>query len=238
MSAADQRIDPDFAAAYDAVRQRLAAEPLADHSTVAVTACPGWSVHDVVAHLAGLCEDWVGQRFDGYASDGWTATQVARFADRPMDEIFAAWSAAAVAFADLPEDTFVGRPARWAFGDAVVHEADLRGVTGLGRVPEEAVLLSLPGAIARWRGVLQEANAPTLLVRAPGGHEWWLGPRDAARDEAAVVVETPVYELFRALAGRRSTEQVREWTWSADPQAILDSGLAYPFSWATHPLVD
>jgi uncharacterized protein (TIGR03083 family) len=229
---------PDYAAAYDAVRSRLMAAPLTAHRASAVPSCPGWTVHEVVAHLAGLCQDWVRERFDGYASDPWTANQIARFADRSMDDMFDAWSEAADAFARLPDNTFLGSPPRWAFGDAVVHEADLRGATGLGRVPEDAVLLSVRGAVARWRDVLLTATAPSLLIRSREGHQWRLADREAAPGDEAAEVETSLYEVFRALAGRRSPDQVCAWDWSGDPQAFLDIGLPYPFRWASRPIVD
>ena len=57
-------------------------------------------------------------------------------------------------------------------------------------------------------------------------------------DTEAVVVTTTAYDLLRALAGRRSEDQVREWDWSADPTPYLHAGLAYPFHWAELSIVD
>jgi hypothetical protein len=73
------QVVPD-ADAYVAVHARLG-ELL--HGCVGdeyVPTCPGWTVRDVVAHLAGLCEDWVQGRLAGYASEAWTANQVERLA--------------------------------------------------------------------------------------------------------------------------------------------------------------
>ena len=129
----------------------------------------------------------------------------------------------------------MGPPARWAFGDAVCHEADLRGGLGTSRVPEADVLLGLRGFIGRWRQVLATAGAPTLLIQAPGARDWWLGVPD---DPGAVVVTVDAYDVFRALAGRRSQDQVSAWEWSSDPTPFLRAGLAYPFRWADRDLVD
>ena len=102
-------------------------------------------------------------------------------------------------------------------------------------MPDEAVRAALKGAISRWRQVLRDARTPTLLVRAVDAREWWLGePADAD----AVVVETAAYEVFRALAGRRSANQVRQWQWSADPSAYIAAGLPYPFHWASDDVVE
>lgn len=221
--------------AYLAVKRRVAGLASEADASDTVPATPDWNVHDVVAHLTGLCEDWVAHRLDGYASEQWTAAQVARFASCSVPELLERWDVAAESFVALPEDAVMGPPARWAFGDAVTHEADLRGALRRGRVPQDAVALALKGSIARWRQLLADANAPTLLLRSLDLREWWLG---TPGEPDAVVVEAPAYEVFRALAGRRSEDQVRSWHWSDDSYAYLKLGLPYPFSWAGSPITD
>jgi uncharacterized protein (TIGR03083 family) len=215
--------------AYLAVRERLTETVAHTDGKAWVPTCPDWRVRDVVAHLAGLCEDWVCHRLDGYASASWTAAQVARFSGCSLSEILDRWEAASTSFAALDNDAIMGPPARWAFGDAVTHEADVRGAIGAGPVPHDAVLLGLKGSVARWRHLLAEAGAPTLLLRASDGRDWWLGVPD---DPEVVVVEAPTYEVFRGLTGRRSQDQLRAWSWSGDASQYLDIGLPYPFRWA------
>ena len=65
--------------------------------------------------------------------------------------------------------------------------------------------------------------------------EWWLGTHD---DPDAVIVDVDAYDLFRALAGRRSAAQVRAWSWSADPTPYIDAGIGYPFAWASEDIGD
>ena len=192
-------------------------------------------MHDVLAHLTGLCEDWVNHRLDRYASGQWTADQVSRHRRSTCGEILQAWGDTMRQFGTLG-DPFLGLPpARWAFGDAVVHEADVRGALGAGRVPDDAVLLSLGDSMARWEQVLSRASGPTLRVQSPEGSSWWVGTRD---DPNAILVDAPVYELFRGVGGRRSLDQVVAWNWAADPEPILSLGLPYPFRWASHALFD
>jgi len=222
-------------AAYEAIRARLDDLLRGSAGADAVPSCPAWSVRDVVAHLTGLCEDWVSNRLLGYASDEWTAAQVARFEGRTLDEILDAWAACAPAFAALPDDELMGPPARWAFGDAVTHEADIRAAVGASRSPEDTVRGSLKVAIPRWRAALAEAKVPTLLARVRGAREWWLGEHD---DPDAVVVDVDAYDLFRALAGRRSAGQVRAWGWTRDPTPYIEAGIGFPFVWATDDIVD
>src|SRR5262249_26531200 len=138
-------------------------------------------------------------------------------------------------FVTLGDDPVIGPPARWAFGDGVTHEADLRGALVAGRVPAAVVEVALKGAISRWRQVLHDATAPTLHIQVVDSRDWWLGSPD---DPHAMVVQTSAYELFRALAGRRSVDQIRAWKWSSDPDVCLTAGPPYPFSWATRPLHD
>ena len=160
---------------YAALYQRLSSLVDADHCHAPVPACPGCRVHDVIAHLAGLCEDWVNHRLDGYASPAWTANQVKRHAHRPCAKIFDVWAEAIRSFA-LLDETFLGRsPARWAFGDAVIHEADVRGTLAAGRVPDDAVLMGLKGTIARWRETLgKSVHRPFISARPMRGIGGWV----------------------------------------------------------------
>ena len=221
--------------AYDAVRRRL--EPLLSVTDPrhAVPACPGWSVGDVLAHLVGLCEDWVEGRFDGYASDEWTAAHLERHRGESSASLLERWRATMRAFAAVDESPLGASPARWAFGDAVVHEADLRGATSSGRVPDDAVELGLQGALVRWQGVLRQAGLGPVRVVLHEGRGLWTGaPGHGIENEVGV----DAYEVFRGLAGRRSVAQVAEWSWSEDPGPYLAAGPPYPFRWARIPIVD
>jgi uncharacterized protein (TIGR03083 family) len=226
----------EFLDAYAGVRLRFR-ELLRDRDGAPpIPACPGWSSRDLLAHLVGLCEDWVDGRLDGYASAAWTADQLGRYTNLTTTDLLDRWDGAATAFAKLGDDPQLGPPARWAFGDAVIHEADARGALAAGRVPPDAVMLALQGTIGRWRQTIAPIDPPTtLIVRPPDAREWKLGPPN---DNEPVIVKPSAYELFRALAGRRTLDQVRGWDWSADPEPFLSLGLPYPFTWAETPLAD
>jgi uncharacterized protein (TIGR03083 family) len=227
----------DQAAAYQDVRLRITDLVVrhSDRLEETVPACPGWTARQLVAHLVGLARDLVDGNVDGWATDRWTAAHVARFASRSGADLVAAWSdlaegvGAAADFGDVPAVAF-------AFGDAVVHEADLRAVLEPGsRVPEDSVIVALSAGIARWRSVLSSAALPALRLDVPGARSWWFGDRSDVR---AVVVEAPAYEAFRALYGRRSEAQVASWHWSGPSGPYLAAGLPFPFRWADAALVD
>ena len=225
----------DYLAAYTAIHQRIGKIIAIDTCHLSVPACPGWRVRDVLAHLSGLCEDWVDKRLDAYASEGWTAAQVARYPNRSCAQILDLWANSLTSFGHLHEPFLGSPPARWAFGDAVVHEADIRGAVGRGRVPDGAVTLALAGMMVRWHNdVLNRAGVPALHVQSEY-QDWWLGNPD---DPHAVIVEAPLYEVFRALAGRRNADQMRAWRWSSDPEPYIAAGLPYPFGWSTSDLSD
>lgn len=221
--------------AYLAVRERLVPLLRRSDAEAPIPACPAWRVRDLAAHLTGLCEDWVEGRLDGYASEAWTAAQVERFRNCTVDEILQRWDDSAARFIQLEDDPVMGPPARWASGDAIIHEADLRGAIGAERVPHDAVLLALKSSIGRWRESLGSRDVPSLHVETLDARDWWLG--DPA-DTTSVSVRTSTYEVFRALAGRRNEAQVRAWDWSGDPGPYIDSGLPYPFRWSAEGLKD
>jgi Mycothiol maleylpyruvate isomerase N-terminal domain len=63
---------------YEGGRRRIV-ELVADlddrSAATPVSACPEWSVHDVIAHLAGVCADIMAGNVAGAATDPWTAAQ-------------------------------------------------------------------------------------------------------------------------------------------------------------------
>jgi uncharacterized protein (TIGR03083 family) len=207
-----------------------------------VPACPGWAVRDVLSHLLGVCEDWQRGRFDRYASEAWTAAHVARHEGAAPGELLDAWGRCLEGFAAVTSSPFGGTPGRWAFGDAIIHEADLRGALGIGPMPEEPLHLALVGMMARWHDLLRQATCLRIQVRSADGGEWLVGTADTAGTDAdaraVLELEVTAHELFRGLAGRRTREQVRAWRWSDDPEPVLEAGLPYPFRWASLPLED
>ena len=222
--------------AYDAVRLRLERVVSVADPRQAVPACPGWSVGDVLAHLVGLCEDWVEGRFDGYASEAWTSAHLVRHRGESCTSLLERWRATMKAFAAIDDSPLGATPARWAFGDAVVHEADLRSATTSGRVPEAAVELGVDRA--RWRAGRRRCGRwgwVGVRVVLPDGRELRTGPPEHDVD---IEVAVHPYEVFRGLAGRRSAAQVAGWSWSGDPGPYLAAGPPYPFRWARTPIVD
>lgn len=225
---------------------------------VATPACPGWSVHDVVAHLAGVADDITAGRLDGVATDRWTAAQVEPRRDVATIEVLAEWQTVTTSFAGAL-DTFPGWFGAQAVMDLTVHEQDVRGALGVPGYRDSAGLATGLDMLlcAVLHPVACSLGLPALEVRA-GADSWTLGgepsvdrmdgdpvaaalmagsrPRHAILPEATLAA-TP-YELFRAATGRRSEAQIRGYEWSVDPTPYLELFSCGPFAVRETDLVE
>jgi uncharacterized protein (TIGR03083 family) len=242
----------DLAGAYADARRRLQqlVAGLDDTGLMApVPACPDWTVRDIVAHLAGIAEEVVsGTYFAGAADawndaglaaqrDQWTASQVRSRRDRPMSVMLAEWADAAAALEPILAGAVPRPPGSPAWlpsapvADLAVHLHDVRGAIGQpGDRDAPATGLGLR-IYARWLGErLDQASLPALRLRA-GEPEWVEGS-----GQPAVALAAEPFELFRAISGRRSVDQVRALAWDSDPEPFLDVLSPYPMPAA--PLVE
>jgi len=218
----------EVGAAYAGCRARVAelAKGLDEaRAQTLVPACPEWSVHDVVAHLAGVVDDALAGRLEGVATEPWTAAQVQARRTRPIADILAEWEETAPAFEELLDA--IGAPGRQAVTDAVTHEQDIRGALGVpGAKNADAVRIGVgflaPALVdgAARRGV-------SLHLRSHDGLEFGAKP-------AQVVLTGASFDLLRAMTGRRSADQVREMLWDGDVEKVLPVFTFGPFRPATN----
>lgn len=189
----------DLGALYANARRRIAALVGAEgvDPQLAVPATPGWSVHDVVAHLTGVAADAVSGNMDGAPGEAWTAAQVARGRGRSIADLLAEWDTCASGLEAVLSGPGGGM-ASAAVMDVHTHEADLRHALGL--------TLELPADMVSWAGAsLREAFAKQV----------------ARAGLPAVEVSMSDVEWFRARLGRRTAAEVRSLPWSADPSPYL-----------------
>src|SRR4051812_4652480 len=92
-----------------------------------VPATPGWTVHDVFAHLAAIPTDGLAGRIDGVPSDEFTAGQVAARKDHSIEELLAEWMPNVAAMCEGARAGLV--PPNLAV-DALTHEQDILGALG------------------------------------------------------------------------------------------------------------
>lgn len=188
-----------------------------------VPACPSWTVRDVVAHVAANASDVLAGRLTGPPSDEFTADQVAARRHLSMTELLATWADDSRGIEDLMRQ--LGRPMAILVADLVTHEHDIRGALSDADARDtEAVRLALDLGLEGLGARVSDAGLPALRVRADGSEEV-CGP-----GEPAVHLEAPAYELWRALFGRRTDDQIRAYEWQGDPAPYLPlfSGLPKP----------
>jgi uncharacterized protein (TIGR03083 family) len=202
---------PDLAAMYRDSRQRLTGLVAGlDEAQLGtpVPACPGWSVADVIGHLAAIPEDALAGRLTGPPSEAETAGQVARFRGQPIARTLSGWTDLAPRFEEIVA----------AFGvvpaviDVASHEQDIRAAVGQPGARDTEVIREM----ARW--LVARLRTPVPLRITVGDTRFHVGPAG----EPALELTTTWYEAFRWRMGRRSRSQLAALDWSGDPSPVLD----------------
>lgn len=198
---------------YRGARQRLSelvlAHPEADGEPVPAT--PGWSIHDVVAHVTGVAEDLAGGwRPTGGPTDEWTAGHVARGRGVPTTGLLEKWAAVSPAIEDLVDGKQLWAPVI----DAGSHEHDVRGALG-DREARDSELVITAAAF-----LLEGMKVPEPLVVRTERLRTSLGPETGQQEPTTLTTTT--FEAFRWRMGRRSLGQLAAMDWSGDPAPYLD----------------
>ena len=224
----------EVGAAYASCRGRIGAlvRAAGDNTVKASTvpACPEWSAHDVVAHLAGVVSDALAGNLDGVATDPWTAAQVEARRDRPVDEVLDEWDTGAATFESVLDA--VGDPGRQAVLDVVTHEHDIRGALGAaGARDSDAVRIGLGFVAPRFVDAAAAQHGLSVRIVADDGD----GTSFGAVDAPFTLTAAP-FELVRALTGRRSVEQLAEMKWEGDCSVVIPAFTYGPFAPAAVPI--
>lgn len=195
--------------AYAGVRERVTALVRAtgdDRLQQPSPATPGWTAHDVLAHLVGVTEDVVEGRLDGIATDPWTQAQVDRWRDRDASALLAAWDEYGPKF-EAMMDSVPGEMAGQAVFDAFTHEQDLRCALGRrGGRDSDAMTIS-------WSWILDArtragATAVRFVTEA--------GEAVAGAGEPVATVRASRFDLLRAFSGRRTASEIAAFGWDGE----------------------
>jgi len=196
-------------------------------SQIAVQACPGWSVKDVMAHVSGLVAETLAGVALPRGSDEATARQVNDRANLSLAQICAEWVGNAHSFAGFGNEdpTYVAALA----SDLVVHTIDIG--EALDRpisIDSEAVQL----VASRYGTSLQQRAADadctlTLLFDDMSrgenpGNDAGAGPSND--DGLTLTLRCSSLDFLRAVTGRRSGAHVRAMDWTGDPRVLLANG--------------
>lgn len=181
-----------------------------------VPATPSWTVHDVLAHLAAIPTDALAGRLGGVPTPEETGKQVDDRRDRSIAELLEEWQEGIDPMLEGARAGLV--PAPLAI-DAVTHEQDIRGALHAAHLDDDGALrFAVTGYTISVGRRLKEADLPPLRLRDPArGFD-----AVARRGEPTATVAASEFELFRAMAGRRSRAQVAAFDWSEDPAPYLD----------------
>jgi uncharacterized protein (TIGR03083 family) len=206
----------------------------------AVPACPRWTVRDVIAHLAGTCADILSGNIEGVTTQAWADAQVGERRHRPMAPLLEEWSRVAPPLEAAAERFPAPLPTLWVL-DLTAHEHDVRGALGLpGARDTRALHMAVdflvrkglhPGLQGRGLGPLRVETADMSWI-VGGEHDAACvddGHGDAASFRLSISAAQPplgtlrvgIYDLFRALTGRRSTHQISTFGWTTDPAPFV-----------------
>ena len=208
----------DLGALYAAARERIT-EVLDDAPPEIVDrecpATPGWTVHDVVAHVRGITGDVRTGNVAGVATDPWTAAQVERHRDDPLSGLLVDWAVDAAPFEEFLSGPHGAGAAR-AVVDVHTHEYDIYGAIGLcPPMPDAFALWGLAALVDGFGERVRDAGLPAVCVRTDEGDVF-------GEADAPVTLRASRFALFRAMLGRRNTEQVSSFGWrGADPGPYL-----------------
>jgi uncharacterized protein (TIGR03083 family) len=186
-----------------------------------VPACPEWRVKDVVAHVTGVIDDILGGRLEGVATNPWTEAQVAARRGVPLDEIVAEWTEKAPQVEAIVDG--FGPPGCQLVFDVVTHEHDLRGALGAPGARESlGVKIGLDFLANGVVASVTERGLPDLRLESGDGRRWGL-------DTATTCLSSSAFDLLRSCSGRRSAKQIKQLSWSGDPEPYVAAFNFGPF---------
>jgi uncharacterized protein (TIGR03083 family) len=199
----------DLGEHYGLARERVCTlvGDLDDPPGIQAPACPGWTVHDVVAHLVAVVEDAVAGRLTGPPPDEVTREQVERRRGMPTNDMLDEWGEICPPFQEGIQALRI-----WpGYLDVLAHEFDIRGaVHNRDRRESSEVVASSEFLLSNWK------PAVALVVQTEQ-NSYPIG-----EGEATLSLRTSPYEVFRFRLGRRSPAQLRAMSWTGDPAPVLD----------------
>jgi uncharacterized protein (TIGR03083 family) len=187
----------------------------------AVTACPGWRVRDVVAHVTGVASDFVGGRLPSGDIGAWTAEQVEARGALSFDAVLGEWEEQVPAFEAAMTSRLSAAAPRFA-ADVVSHTFDVAGA--LDRpCPRRGneVDFALATFVSMLSDRLDSAGKGSLTIQA--GSQLLI----AGTGQPAASITAEPFEAMRALSGRRTAGELRDLAWAGEKDEVI--GLMSPF---------
>jgi uncharacterized protein (TIGR03083 family) len=200
----------NHADAYKRSQQRVVTLIDNDVAATDVPACPGWTVKDVIAHLAGFFTAYRSGDPQEAFGPGWGDREVAARQHRSLNECITEWND----LVEAPGDLFESRFGPVAVADVLAHEQDVRtALNKPGARDDENILPSVQMGLSFLENKPETQELPALRIITDEIDQ------KLGQGEPAATLHTSSFELFRTIHGRRTPEQVRamDWQGSAEP---------------------
>ena len=242
----------ELADLYDQIRNdisELVAGLPPDDLDAPIPATPGWSIKNLVTHLAAdatcvTTGDFPREFFEAFGEpaavalvNDWTARQVRERDDHSLEDLLQEWKTSGAAVTDMmrgakswPDNTLVFAD-RILLTDAAVHQQDIFGALGIERERESApIRIGLSGYVVTMGWRLASTGLPPLELDA-GDKSY-----QAGEGEPDATVHASRFELFRAMSGRRNPEQIAAYEWDGDAEPYIP--YFYPYGIREDALVE
>jgi uncharacterized protein (TIGR03083 family) len=224
-----------YAEAYRRGQGRVVAFMVDRDPDVNVPATPDWTAADVVRHLTGLAVDLTSGVVEGYASDPWTARQVAERQAMSLDDVVDEWNGVVDAAADrLDDPEAAGFPERvtseagsfsrdalpaMAISDILHHEFDIRNAYGdTGGRDLMDIHFAAAGHARAIRSQFTSNDLDTIRIESTDSGMGW----DIGYGPPIAVIRAPSFQILRAIGGRRTKAEIRAMGWEGDSEPYLD----------------
>jgi uncharacterized protein (TIGR03083 family) len=202
----------DKAGAYRRAYERILDVVDDSVADVDVPATPGWTVKDVIAHLAGFLSAYRQGGHDAFGP-GWGDEQVEIRRDKSLQQVLHEWSD----LVEEPGDLFESGFSAVAVSDILAHEQDIRSALDRpGGRDDENIVPSAEMAIAWVERAASKAELPPLRIVTEDFD------RQIGDGEPATTLRASTFDLYRTLHGRRTVDQVRAMDWDGDPEPWLE----------------
>ncbi len=200
---------------YQSARSRmleLARGLDAESAARTVPACPEWTCHDLVVHVASMPIAIATGDIPGDDPEGWVSRVLDERRGWSVDDLDQGWRGADEILAAI-----IDGPGLLLYYDLVVHEQDLRGAVGRpGGRTESEVATTVEISLGQIHPNLVAAGLPPLAVRDGDT------TLNSGEGDPGCTLLTTVWEASRALNGRRTADELRALPREGHLESYLD----------------
>jgi uncharacterized protein (TIGR03083 family) len=211
--------------AYATVHDRICSLVNEDVAGAPVPTCPGWTVKDVIAHLAGCLSAYRSGNPQETLGPGWGDRAVKAREHLSLEECITEWNE----LVNDPGDAFESRFGPVAVADVVAHEHDIRAaLDSPGARDDENIVPAVLMGLSFLGNKPEAQQLPALRVITEDIDQ------SVGQEKPIATLRTSTFELFRTIHGRRSVDQVRAMNWEGDPEPWIP--LLFLFGPAERPI--